>query len=56
MAIGSGPWDRTGRDSWVDVDRVLRLHERGMRREACALDRGRFNLVRKRLHERYGWT
>jgi hypothetical protein len=56
VAIGSGPWDRSGRDSWVDVDRILRLHEQGMRREACALDRGRFNLVRHRLHERYGWT
>ncbi len=56
VAIGSGPWDRSGRDSWVDVDRVLRLHEEGMRREACALDRMRFDLVRRRLHERYGWT
>ncbi|MEU9734529.1 type II toxin-antitoxin system PemK/MazF family toxin [Streptomyces sp. NPDC048002] len=55
VPIGSGPWDRSGRDSWVDVDRVLRLHERGMRREACALDRMRFNLVRNRLRERYGW-
>lgn len=56
VAIGSGPWDRSGRDSWVDVDRVLRLHEQGMRREACALDRMRFGLVRQRLHGRYGWT
>ncbi|MGW1596325.1 type II toxin-antitoxin system PemK/MazF family toxin [Streptomyces sp. NPDC002343] len=56
VAIGGGPWDRSGRDSWVDVDRVLRLHERGMRREACALDRIRFELVRQRLRERYGWT
>jgi len=56
VAIGSGPWDRSGRDSWIDVDRVLRLHEDGMRREACALDRGRFNLVRQRLAERYGWS
>jgi hypothetical protein len=56
VAIGSGPWDRSGRDSWVNVDRVLRLHEDGMRREACALDRGRFNLVRRRLAERYGWS
>jgi len=23
VPIGSGPWDRSGRDSWVDVDRVL---------------------------------
>ncbi|NUS09958.1 MAG: type II toxin-antitoxin system PemK/MazF family toxin [Streptomyces sp.] len=56
VAIGDGPWDREGRDSWVDVDRVLRLHEQGMRREACALDRGRFNLVVNRLKELYGWT
>lgn len=56
VAIGAGPWDREGRDSWVSVDRVLRLHEKGMRREACALDRGRFNLVVNRLKELYGWT
>ncbi|MFZ4161243.1 type II toxin-antitoxin system PemK/MazF family toxin [Streptomyces griseoincarnatus] len=55
VPIGSGPWDRSGRDSWVAVDRVLRLHEEGMRREACALDRMRFNSVRQRLRERYGW-
>ncbi|MFH8798577.1 type II toxin-antitoxin system PemK/MazF family toxin [Streptomyces sp. NPDC017936] len=56
VPIGSGPWDRSGRDSWVGVDRVLRLHEQGMRREACALDRMRFNLVVHRLRERYGWV
>lgn len=55
VPIGTGPWDREGRDSWVDIDRVLRVHERGMRREACALDRIRFNLVVLRLRERYGW-
>lgn len=55
VPIGSGPWDRSGRESWVDVDRVLRLFEAGMRREACALDRMRFNSVRRRLQERYGW-
>ncbi len=56
VPLGSGPWDRSGRESWVAVDRVLRLHEEGMRREACALDRMRFNLVRQRLRERYGWS
>lgn len=56
VAIGNGPWDRTGRDSWVAVDRVLRLHEDGMRREACALDRARFDAVVRRLRERYGWS
>ncbi|MET8685052.1 type II toxin-antitoxin system PemK/MazF family toxin [Streptomyces sp. NPDC004732] len=55
VPIGSGPWDREGRDSWVLIDRVLRVHDGGMRREACALDRMRFNLVVLRLRERYGW-
>ncbi|MEV7416559.1 type II toxin-antitoxin system PemK/MazF family toxin [Streptomyces sp. NPDC089919] len=56
VPIGTGPWDREGRESWVDVDRVLRVTEAGMRREACALDRGRFDVVRNRLRERYGWS
>ncbi|MFI8181166.1 type II toxin-antitoxin system PemK/MazF family toxin [Actinacidiphila glaucinigra] len=55
VAIGSGPWDKSGRASWVNVDRVLRVHADGMRREACALDRGRFNIVVNRLKELYRW-
>jgi len=55
VPIGAGPWDRTGRDSWVALDRVMRVHEKGMRREACALDRARFNLVTDSLRRRYGW-
>ncbi|WP_329126518.1 type II toxin-antitoxin system PemK/MazF family toxin [Streptomyces sp. NBC_01465] len=55
IAIGSGGWDDAGRESWVDLDRVLRVHEDGMRREACALDRPRFDSVVERLMERYGW-
>ncbi|MFD5558555.1 type II toxin-antitoxin system PemK/MazF family toxin [Streptomyces sp. NPDC127068] len=56
LPIGSGSWDREGRDSWVDSDRVLRVHEDGMRREACALDRARFDGVAARLRDRYGWS
>ncbi|WBB60023.1 type II toxin-antitoxin system PemK/MazF family toxin [Streptomyces sp. WMMC500] len=55
VRIGAGPWDREGRESWVDLDRVLRLHDGGMRREACSLDRQRFHLVEHRLRLRYGW-
>ncbi len=29
VAIGTGPWDREERPSWVAVDRVLRVHEDG---------------------------
>ncbi len=56
VPIGVGAWDREGRESWVDLDRVLRVHEAGMRREACALDRPRFDTVVARLRERYGWS
>ncbi|MFC9247513.1 type II toxin-antitoxin system PemK/MazF family toxin [Streptomyces sp. NPDC057136] len=56
VALGAGPWDSSGRQSWVDLDRLLRVHEDGMRREACALDRERFDLVAGRLRERYGWS
>lgn len=56
VAIGSGCWDSARRESWVDVDRVLRIHADGMRREACALDRPRFDRVVARLIERYGWS
>ncbi|WP_425559768.1 type II toxin-antitoxin system PemK/MazF family toxin [Kitasatospora terrestris] len=56
VPIGSGPWDRTGRDSWVALDRVMRVWDGGMRREACALDRARFNLVVDSLKRRYRWS
>ncbi|MFI5806200.1 type II toxin-antitoxin system PemK/MazF family toxin [Streptomyces sp. NPDC051561] len=56
LAIGSGPWDSAGRESWVDLDRVLRVHEAGMRREACALELERFGHVVARLRELYGWS
>ncbi|WP_129839119.1 type II toxin-antitoxin system PemK/MazF family toxin [Streptomyces sp. RFCAC02] len=55
LPMGSGPWDRTGRDSWVHLERVLRVHPDGMRREACALDRARFNRVVHSLQLRHGW-
>ncbi|MFF0295702.1 type II toxin-antitoxin system PemK/MazF family toxin [Kitasatospora sp. NPDC004614] len=55
VPLGAGPWDRSGRDSWVALDRVFRVHDGGMRREACALDRARFQLVVDSLRHRYGW-
>ncbi|GAA2629186.1 type II toxin-antitoxin system PemK/MazF family toxin [Streptomyces axinellae] len=55
LPLGSGPWDREGRDSWVGIDRVLRVRPGGMRREACALDRARFQAVVHRLQQVYGW-
>jgi hypothetical protein len=55
VALGTGPWDQTARESWVLLDRLLRVHPDGMRREACALDRARFDLVAERLRVFYRW-
>ncbi|BAJ27906.1 MULTISPECIES: type II toxin-antitoxin system PemK/MazF family toxin [Kitasatospora] len=55
VPLGAGPWDRSGRDSWVALDRVFRVRDGGMRREACALDRARFRLVVDALRARYHW-
>jgi hypothetical protein len=55
VAVGSGAWDSTGRPSWVNVDRVFRVHAGGMRRETAGLPAPAFAAVTARLRERYGW-
>jgi PemK-like, MazF-like toxin of type II toxin-antitoxin system len=54
--VGSGPWDSEGRESWVNLERVVRVHEKGMRRETCAMQRHYFDIVVARLRSRYNWT
>ena len=54
VSVGAGGWDGGHRPSWVNLDRVLRVHEGGMRREAAALPREPFEQVTTRLRERYG--
>ena len=55
VAIGAGAWDSAGRPSWVNIDRVFRVYDTGMRREACALPAARFQAVEQRLRHHYGW-
>lgn len=43
--VGSGAWDREGRDSEVRLDRLLRLPADGVRREGAAMDRATFDAV-----------
>ncbi|MEO5708729.1 MAG: type II toxin-antitoxin system PemK/MazF family toxin [Nocardioidaceae bacterium] len=43
--VGSGDWDREGRDSEVRLDRLLRLPVDGVRREGAAMDRATFDAV-----------
>jgi hypothetical protein len=55
VSVGAGGWDGEHRPSWVNLDRVIRVHEGGMRREAAALPREPFEQVTDRLRQRYGW-
>lgn len=55
VSIGSGAWDREGRESFVRLDRVLEVDEQGIRREGAVLDRARFDRVAGRLRDGYGW-
>ncbi|UAJ77987.1 type II toxin-antitoxin system PemK/MazF family toxin [Leifsonia sp. ZF2019] len=55
VPVGAGSWDGRHRPSYARVDRVYRLHQGGMRREAAALDRRAFDAVRASLRQRYGW-
>ncbi|WP_350352249.1 type II toxin-antitoxin system PemK/MazF family toxin [Microbacterium sp. A8/3-1] len=56
LAIGAGPWDSQGRESWVDIEQLYSVHEHGLRREAAVLDRGRYDRVASALTRRYGWA
>lgn len=55
LALGPGEWDSRRRPSWVDLGQLYSVHERGMRREASALDAARFTRVADALQRRYGW-
>ncbi|WP_420821665.1 type II toxin-antitoxin system PemK/MazF family toxin [Pseudonocardia acidicola] len=55
IGIGSGAWDRQGRDSFIRLDRVLEVGEHDIRREGAVLDRSRFDRVAQELRTRYGW-
>lgn len=56
VAVGSGAWDRRGRESFVRLDRVLEVGEHAIRREGAVLDRQRFERVADALRNRFGWT
>ena len=55
VPIGAGAWDSTGRPSWVNIDRVFRVHAAGMRRETAGLPAKAYATVEARLRQRYGW-
>ncbi|WP_083285646.1 type II toxin-antitoxin system PemK/MazF family toxin [Microbacterium sp. BH-3-3-3] len=55
LALGTGEWDPQGRPSWVDIEQLYLVYDVGMRREAAALDRKRFNAIASALAARHGW-
>jgi hypothetical protein len=56
LPIGSGPWDRGQRESYVRVDRLFEFDEDDIRREAAVIDEELFWMVADVLRARYGWT
>jgi hypothetical protein len=55
LELGSGPWDREGRVSYLRLDRLFELGEHDIRREGSVLAEDRFRTVATALRERYGW-
>jgi hypothetical protein len=45
ISIGSGPWDRQGRESWVRRDRLLAVHSDAVRREGAILPRATYDAI-----------
>lgn len=45
LAIGSGPWDREGRRSWLRRDRLLAVPAHAVRREGAVLPRATYDSV-----------
>ncbi|MBB5920482.1 hypothetical protein FHR81_001512 [Actinoalloteichus hoggarensis] len=53
--LGEGPWDRSGRESYLCLDRLFDFDEDDIRREGAVLDGERFVRVALALQQRYGW-
>jgi hypothetical protein len=56
VPVGSGGWDRSGRPSYADASRLLRLDPSEVRREGAALDRRRFDEVLARVGRLHDWS
>lgn len=45
MSIGTGPWDKQGRESFVRTDRVLAVSSRAVRREGAVMPRQTYESI-----------
>jgi PemK-like, MazF-like toxin of type II toxin-antitoxin system len=55
LEVGTGPWDKSGRPSYVKLDRLLLVDPTAVRREGGALDKPRFDEVVQRLIAVHHW-
>lgn len=55
VEVGRGGWDRSGRVSYADAARLLRIDPADVRREGAALDRARFDEVVARVEALHAW-
>lgn len=45
ISIGTGPWDKEGRESWVRRDRILAVHADAVRREGAVMPRSTYEAI-----------
>ena len=54
VEIGRGAWDRSGRESAVRVNRIVRVDPKGVRRIGARLDEARFRVVAEAIRQHAG--
>jgi hypothetical protein len=52
LGLGSGTWDRDGRESFLHLERMYELEEDDIRREGAVLEPGRFQHVATAIQAR----
>lgn len=52
LDIGTGVWDKEGRDSEVKLNRVIQLSPTGIRREGAIMDRATFDYIAEAYRQR----
>jgi hypothetical protein len=55
VPVGTGAWDSSGRPSYADASRLLRVEPAAVRREGAALHRDRFDEVLARVRSLHRW-
>lgn len=56
VPIGAGPWNESGLNSWIRLDKILKVPESLIQRRGVAMPRRRFDRIAARLREDYGWN